>query len=111
MSVRGSGFSLNNEEVVPSVVDACMIDTGLLLEFVLPPAINTQHGFLKVLHFGLFFSTPGVPKVRRRTVVSGGLKTYFLPVLLLYRSGRVLAAIIRANKNWRISGGGSLRGE
>jgi hypothetical protein len=96
VSVRGNGFSLNYKEVVPSVVDACMIDTGLLLEFVLPPAIDTQHGFLKVLHFGLFFSTPGVPKVRGRTVVSGGLETYFLPVLPLYRSGRGLAATIRA---------------
>jgi hypothetical protein len=75
VSIRSGGFSLNNKEVVPSVVDACVIDTGLLLEFVLPPAINTQRGFLKILHFGLFFSTPGVPKVRRRTVVSGGLKT------------------------------------
>jgi len=60
MPIAGRGrLGLNNKKIVPPVVHTGSIKTGLLLEFVLPPAIYTQHGFLKLLHFGLFFLRRG----------------------------------------------------
>jgi hypothetical protein len=74
---------LNNKEVIPSVIDTRSVETGLLLEFVLPPAVDTQHGFLKVLHLDCIFCALGVPTTRKRAVISVGLKTVISCVFIV----------------------------